>query len=467
MSYSAEELSLALELERSHNSRQQPYLKRINQQLMTRIENLELQTRLKALESQQANLENRTESIDVPGGKESMYKHRGSFTLPNGQKKEITGKTINDLLQKAADATAAWFEENSTLPHLPAQEPEKRGPTFREWSQTLIEKHTLRLFERHQDMLYLEKWIYPFFGDKIITEVKHTDCQAFADYLAKTPSKKTGNPLSRKTAKHILDLTKSILIKAEEDDIISKNPMRGIANRCKAEDQKFRYLSENEQVVYLKTLSKVPEKSVQLYAAICIATGLRPEETIALTWDDYHTEEEIPYFTINKAAQTQNLPKGQKGSAIKEPKTKAGKRRVPVMCPQAVTLLNEARQADGYIIRGLRNNSDRNAPISGHQKKGIDDKLNTYLQAEGMKLRTTGYDCRHTMATLLDKTGAAQKSIKYIMGHAGTDFTLRTYVENDWVQVKKDAQKVSDYFSGLSESLSGTNYNGQSNLLGA
>ena len=410
-----------------------------------------LENRLMILEkliADQAILDNKTKSIDVPGGKVStMYKYRGTFTLPNGQPKEITGKTASEFLQKASDATA-WFYENGSVPRQPEPEPEKHGPTFREWTESLIEKHTLKSFERHPDTGYLDNWIYPFFGDRTITDIKHTDCQAFADYLAKTPSSKTGKPVCQKTASQILGLFKAIMERAVLDEIVDKNPANKTANRCKKAPKKFRCLSDDEKRIFLKTLPKITEKNVQLYAAISFSTGLRPEEIMALKWTDYHTDGAVAYFDISKAIQSQNLPAGQ-ATLVKETKTEAGNRLVPVMCRQVLPYLNAARKQNGYIVTGLKKNRDGAEPISAHQKSTIDDKMNHYLQAEGMKKRTTGYDCRHTIATILHNIGAVKKSVTEIVGHTDVDFTIDTYISKDWNQIQKDAQKVVSYIDEL------------------
>lgn len=444
---------MALEWEQGIQGRLKYSRKRNLDFLRDTVEAKELQARLDALKSQQADLDNSTESVDAAGGKDgALYKHRAAFTLPDGLRKEITGKTMNEMLQKTADALREWYEENGTEPKHTTPERQEKGITMTEWVGRLMEMNTLKAFDRHQDRGYWNNWIEPFFRGKSLAGIRHSDCQAFADHLSKTVSK-TGEPMQAKTAKQILSLLRAIMQQACLDELIDRNPADNVKNRCKEGAERFRNLTEEEKITFLQVLPTIAEENVKLYAAISFATGMRPEEIIALRWDDYHTEEDIGYFTVTQAAKTE----GQKGSVLKDTKTRAGNRRAIVSCKQIIPLIEAARKPDGFIIRGTKKGKDGKKPISEHQKTLLDNKLNGYLQAAGMA-RTTGYDLRVTHATTLSITGAADKSLIGSMGHTSADFTRNKYVREDWSQAKRDARKANDYWDNLLETQSGTEH---------
>ena len=401
------------------------------------------------LQQQQAKLDNRTESVDVSGGKEdTMYKYRGHFALPNGEIKEITGKSVNDAFQKVSDATVRWLEsekiERRAVGHI------EEGPTFKEYAEQMIQRGVRKTFKRDKDQGYLRNWVYPQLGSKPIKSITFSDCQTFANYLSVTPSPREGVPLDKKTAGHVLTALTMVLNNAVRDDIISKNPCKGVRNNNKKGKQRYRALSNEEQKIIMRTLPTITEENVKLYLALSLSTGMRPEEIAALEWSDYHADiDGVSYISVTKAVQWSNLPKEQKKPIIKDTKTENGHRDIPIMLKGAVEILNTARQAGGFIIRGTKTNKDGQEPITAHQKSVIDNTYNKHCQAAGVTDRFTGYDLRHTISTILNDVGATKKSTKVIMGHADEDFTQRTYTHSSWRQVVEDAEKVSAHFDSL------------------
>jgi len=404
------------------------------------------------LEALQAKLENSTESVDVSGGKEKNM-HRVPYTLPNGEIREVTASTLRELAQKVCNQTSAYFEAGAApKQQAPAQD---RGPTFREWAETLRKKEALEAFKRHEDNSYLKKYILPYFGDKYVKEIVRSDCTAFINKLAADKSEKTGKSLAQKTARSIKSLVSSILKQACYDGLISNNPMENIRIKNRQGEPKNKAVAGDNISNWLSMIPRIKEENVRLYAAISISTSLRPGEICALRWSDYHTGDGQPYFEINSSVKWANLPTGQKGPMIKDPKTKNGNRQVFIMWGGAVDILNTAQQADGYIIRGTKTNKDGQKPISLHQLTTINNCLKSYSKRAGLQRPVLGYDGRHTAATALNYVNASDTSIEKLMGHSSAEFTRAVYVDDNWGKAEKDAKTVSALYDRISQTAVG------------
>ena len=405
-----------------------------------------------ALEAQQAKLDNRTESVDVSGGKDDKM-HRVPYTLPNGEKREVTGSSLKEIAQKVCNQTSAYFEAGAApKQQAPAQD---RGPTFGEWVETLRQKDALEAFKRHEDNSYLKNYIMPYFGDMYIKEIVRTDCTAFINKLAETKSEKTGKPIAQKTARSIKSLASSILQQAKYDGLISNNPMEKIRVKNKQGKPKNQAVAMSDIGKWLSAIPAIEEENVRLYAAISISTALRPGEICALKWSDYHTENGQPYFDISTAVKWENLPPEQKGAMVKDPKTENGKRQVFIMWDGAKTILDQARQTDGYIIRGTKTNKEGKKPISHHQKTTINNLLTAYCQKAGLPRKVLGYDGRHTAATALNYVNASDAGIETLMGHNSADFTRSAYVDDNWGKAEKDAKIVSAFYDNITQTAVG------------
>lgn len=441
---------LALEFEQGFQSRLQHSRNRRLQLLRDEVEERELMTRLNVLKAQQANLENSTGNTDVAGGKEgNVYKYRGTGTLPDGTKKTITGKTQDDLVQKAVDTTAAWCYENGTEPQISAAE-KGQGQTFGEYVASLVEKGSIKeLNDRHQGGSNLKNWILPYFGSKLLTSIKASDCRAFSTHLEKTPSKKTGKQITKKTAGHIIALLKQIFDMAVEDGIIPRNPAQKMGNRCAGGEKKHHMMSLDEQQKFFSALRKVKEENVRLYAEMQILLGARAQEIGAIMWEDLNLFAEQPYLDISRAVKWQNNPKGE-WAVIKDTKTEAGNRKMPLIIPEIVEHLKQVRQTSGYIIRGMIKNKDGTKPITYGQKTKLDDKWNEYLTAEGITRRITPLDCRHTVATMMYRLGIPEETIIAWMGHTDIEITKDAYIDKlEWEDTFKDIYKLSDHFKKM------------------
>lgn len=138
---------------------------------------------------------------------------------------------------------------------------------------------------------------------------------------------------------------------------------------------------------------------------ILIYTGMRVGEYLALTPRDVNLRQR--YIDIKKS------------------KTLAGVRKIPIH-NKILPLLTE-RKAEGKIC-----------PC---EKYDVFRRLFDHaLKCLGM--HHTPHECRHTLATMLDRSGANETSVKMILGHARTGVTKGVYTHKTLADLRKAINKV-------------------------
>ena len=141
---------------------------------------------------------------------------------------------------------------------------------------------------------------------------------------------------------------------------------------------------------------------------ILLYTGMRCGELLQLQKADVHLRQR--YIRITKS------------------KTAAGIRIIPIH--HRIAPLIEARMAcpgDALIC------DDTGRPYNYGRYCTIWRSVMHLIRAEGH----TTHDCRHTVATLLDNTGANETAKRRILGHAGGDITERVYTHKNLRQLRK------------------------------
>lgn len=138
---------------------------------------------------------------------------------------------------------------------------------------------------------------------------------------------------------------------------------------------------------------------------ILIYTGMRAGEYIGLSACDVNLRQQF----IN----------------IKKSKTLAGIRKIPIH-KKILPILTE-RKAEGKICPCEKYDAFRR--LFDHAMKVL-----------GM--HHTPHECRHTLATMLDRSGANDTSVKMILGHARTGVTKGVYTHKTLADLRKAINKV-------------------------
>ena len=138
---------------------------------------------------------------------------------------------------------------------------------------------------------------------------------------------------------------------------------------------------------------------------ILIYTGMRAGEYIGLSACDVNLRQQF--------------------ISIKKSKTLAGIRKIPIH-KKILPILTE-RKAEGKICPCEKYDAFRR--LFDHA-----------MRALGM--HHTPHECRHTLATMLDRSGANETAVKMILGHARTGVTKGVYTHKTLADLRKAINKV-------------------------
>lgn len=241
------------------------------------------------------------------------------------------------------------------------------------------------------------------FGDRPINTIKAKDIQKFLLKFAKKPD---GSMMSRKTVANQLMIISQICKYAVYDGCIEANPALG-ASLPKG-------LKTSKRSAAGKSSEKIIKQSadVWLFPFFILYTGLRKGEALALTGADIDKEEGLIYVRKSVYFES-NRP------LIKEPKTEAGYRSVPILAPLA-PLLPELED-DEYLFP---------APLDPKSPMGysaFNHRMNKFCETTGAEF--VPHQLRHSYATILFECGIDAKTAQHLLGHAQISTTMDIYTD--------------------------------------
>lgn len=167
------------------------------------------------------------------------------------------------------------------------------------------------------------KRIIEHFKGKYIQEITSTDIQKFLIYLRMTCRTQRGNPISDKTVRHSYCILVLIFNYAEDEEYISKNPMRKI-DCPKLTKKKVCALKPDEAKKFFALLPQQPaDFKCMLY--LLITSGLRRGELLGLQWHDIDFNRCTIDISRNITYTKEN------GLKVETPKTDESMRTIPII----------------------------------------------------------------------------------------------------------------------------------------
>ncbi len=285
----------------------------------------------------------------------------------------------NMAIQKAADELVAGMKSGCV----------------RNRSGDLYKPSAIRSYEAA-----LRDHIIPRLGRTRLADVQHRDVQRIADDLlaeGRDPS----------TIRNALMPLRVIFRRAVEDGDLTVNPCAHL--RLPAVRGRRERIASPEEAQRL--LAALPKRDRPVWATALYA-GLRRGELMALRWDD-----------VDLAAGVIRVERSydDKGRVEIEPKSRAGRRTVPIVgALRDVLVEHKARQdRDGWLAFG-----------SSAERPLVPSNLWRRAQRawKRARLRPIGlHEARHTFASVLIAAGVNAKAITTYMGHASIQTTYDLY----------------------------------------
>lgn len=267
-----------------------------------------------------------------------------------------------------------------------------------------------RTYERYK--LIVEQHISQEIGDVALDCLSPLIMQRFITGLLQTGNRKTGKGLSANSVNAVISVMQNSLRTAY---------LLGIVPEYEAD--KIKRPKHMEKPVECFTLAeqKQIEQSVRqghklkMYGIIlCLYSGLRIGELIALQWDDIDFAKGV--LSVSKSCHD-----GRGGLVIDEPKTPASRREIPLP-KQLLPVLKDVKKKSSspFVVSA----NGRAVSVRSYQRS-------FELLLKKLKIPHRCFHAlRHTFATRALECGMDVKTLSEILGHKNPTVTLNRYAHS-------------------------------------
>ena len=276
----------------------------------------------------------------------------------------------------------------------------------------------------------IENHIKPTIGEKSIEELSPLDIQRMLTTLLVQGNLRTGGGLSTGTVNLIISVIQSSLRSADEL-AISENTLWKRIKRPRTRERHISCFSRDEQML-IERAAKSSKDSSLFGVKLCLYTGLRLGELLALEWDDIDLERGELF--VNKTCHDRYAKSGYE-RVVSTPKTATSQRTIPIPDGMCKLLRRERRISTSRYV------------ISDPSGDGV--RVRTYQRRFQMLQKSIGiaphgfHSLRHTFATRALECGMDVKTLSEILGHANTAITLNRYVHSLPMHKREMMDKLS------------------------
>lgn len=268
-------------------------------------------------------------------------------------------------------------------------------------------KHTIKIrtYNRYKSICDLH--LIKDLGEYELEELKPNVLQ---DFLLK----KIDDHYSTNTIKGIVSVLKQALRLAITLEFVDKEYCSNLKMPSSEEKEISVFTKKEQQVIESFCLNH--KKRNYIGIVICLYTGIRLGELLALTWDDIDFNSNL--LTINKTSYSAKVD-GKTQIIVDKPKTKKSNRVIPLP-NQLVKLLKIIKKESNskYVI------TTRNSGMVGNRSYQRTFKF--ILKKVNVPYRNF-HSLRHTFATNAIELGMDVKTLAEILGHTNAMITLNRY----------------------------------------
>ena len=268
-------------------------------------------------------------------------------------------------------------------------------------------KHTIKIRTYNRYKGICELHLIKDLGEYELDELKPNVLQ---DFLLK----KIDDHYSTNTIKGIVSVLKQALKLAITLEFVDKEYCSNL-KMPSSEEKEISVFNKKEQLV-IESFCLNHKKRNYMGIVICLYTGIRLGELLALTWDDIDFNSNL--LTINKTSYSSKV-NGKTQIIVDKPKTKKSNRVIPLP-NQLVKLLKIIKKESNskYVI------TTRNSGIVGNRSYQRTFKF--ILKKVNVPYRNF-HSLRHTFATNAIELGMDVKTLAEILGHTNAMITLNRY----------------------------------------
>lgn len=328
---------------------------------------------------------------------------------------EIGGEMVRKSI---AYRTLAEYEEKKKK--ILAEAENLNSVTFQKIAQQWKEQHDEQIQLYTADCYKKPlKDLAAEFGEYTLNEITPQMIQQFLDDMA-----------AKKYAKQTIKLRKTVLKQVFDYAIFNGyakfNPVT-VCKVSKTAPSNQRMLPDESDI---KTIKNNVDSEMGLYCALLMYTGMRREEALAISYEDFDTDNNL--IRVNKT-----LIFDSNSSIIRDStKSQSGNRFIPFLAP--LKKLVDPKNKKGLLF------SRECRPL----KKGEFDKaFNKYRK--DLNLSCTSHQLRHYFCTVCFDAGLDEKDLQEIMGHSKIAMSKDIYTHIRKQRKQYAADKLNLYMADV------------------
>ena len=284
---------------------------------------------------------------------------------------------------------------------------------YKEWLEKWLNYYVQpyakeRTYQKYKSQINLH--IIPQIGDRDMANLSAVGLQEFVVSLSE-------KGLSANSVNGVITVLKSSLKRAEMLNLVEKQYTACI-QRPKNREKQVECFSKMEQ---RKIEAYIFEKNKPklLGIILCLYTGLRIGELMALEWSDIDLQKGM--IKISKSCHD-IWKNGEYVKVIDTPKTQSSERIIPLPKQLIAYLKDWKKQAAGnYVISSERRHG---APVRSYQKTFERVLKHLDIPHKGF------HSLRHTFATRALECGMDVKTLSELLGHKNPTVTLKRYAHS-------------------------------------
>lgn len=302
-----------------------------------------------------------------------------------------------------------------------------------------------------------EKHVSDVMGHRKLRSVRSSDVQKMYVEMICNDGLKPG------TVEKINSFMYQMFNSAVLDNIIRTNPawnaFRNVRKLYNMESEKRPALTEEEQSILIRFV--YTSKQFRRWApliTVLLGTGMRIGEALGLRWEDCDFEKNMNHILLYKEREED----GKYEYRISDPKTKAGKRLIPMISDVKKTLLDikKVKRPKGekkFAVDGYKNfiflNNNGKVFTPGAVFDALKRIVNAYNREEFFLAEEEDRDpvflptfsahiLRHTFCTRYCENESNVKLIQDIMGHQHFSTTMDVYTDATAVKKQNSIQSL-------------------------